>query len=270
MMQVENLLAELQGGYGSIAAGIEDFLAYLEKEYGCPRQESGRPAPAKPAAAKPAPAGSGNLRVNLETVWLPPKEASKDAAGSKLNITSPEDFQQYLAKVRDLTVLEDFFAKDHIPGIGITELKKIKPTYRSHYANRKEKYLRNLDKLSCPEEFDEDTNEEVAGAICDLVNTHIAQNLLLACHHGGSHSSAPTERGRYCRAYEKAIEKYLQGIYIRRFPVKPGASATKYVRYFRALGKPGEDRIKEIEIYPHVLSYQEDEIIIEGQATFEA
>ena len=275
MMQVENLLAELQGSYGSISAGIENFLAYLEKEYGCLQQEAAKSAPArqapiKPADVKPAAADSGNLRKNLETVWLSPKDESRAAAGNKLNITCPEDFQQYLARVRDLTVLEDFFAKDSIIVIGSTRLKMLKGKYRRNYDVHTSKYLKNLEKLPCPEDFDEDTNEEVAGKICGLVETHIVNNLLLACHNGGAHRPLPTEEGRYCRAYEKAIEKYLQGIYIRRFPVETGCSATKYVQYFRALGNPGKNKIKEVQIYPYVLSYQEGEAIIEGQAIFEA
>lgn len=286
MTGTESLLKELSVEYGQVIIGGENLLKYLQQEYGSISipNNSNRfigdinteneiyKTKVENVVTIPVPKYSNSYVNELKTV-----DSGKNSLrinSSYLDIKNKQDFEQYIVKVKNVDKFKNFFSKQHVTGVDNALLVELHKKYSSNYDIIIKKYLKGVDNIKCPEEFDDDTNYDIVMEICKLITKHFINNILTACYNGGSHSGTYEGESKYCKEYESVIEQYLQSIYARKFSrIKEEDSIKGNEKFFQTLGSPDACIINKIEVYPHSMRYIDENgritsNIIEGKASF--
>lgn len=286
MMGTEALLKELSVEYGPVIIGGENLLKYLQQEYGSisiPNNSNRFIGDINTANEihKPKVENVGTIPVPKYNNSYVNESKTVDSGKNShrnnsicLDIKNKQDFEQYIVKVKNVDKFKNFFSKQYVTGVDNALLVELHKKYSRNYDIIIKKYLKGVDNIKCPEEFDKDTNSEIVMKICELITKHFINNILTACYNGGSHSGTYEGESKYCKEYESVIEQYLQSIYARKFSrIKEEDSIKGNEKFFQTLGSPDACIINKIEVYPHYMRYIDENgrrksNIIEGKASF--
>lgn len=197
-----------------------------------------------------------------------------------LDIQDQNSWQDYINKVKDISKIEAFFGQVFVKSIYGNNLRKLKEKYKSNYDIKINQYLNQVNKIRIPEDFDEDTNVEIAGKIGKLVKSYFVQALLKSAHNGIISNESMYGEKDFCQAYEDVLDRYLKGIKCCKLSATTSMPNIRFRtnikfdnnlnEYFEAHNQNKGSSIKEIISYPRIIYYIDDDKkvshnIIEGE-----
>ena len=180
--------------------------------------------------------------------------------GIPINIDSTDAWRDHVTKLKDISILNNF----------LDNFKNLLET--RDMIKRAESIRRNLDGISDyadkkfkePEDIDTDASEEFAERTGKFVKDRI-WDLLRACNSGIKYDQDP-DRNSFWRDFLNILEEYLLSIHVyKQNDIAPGLDFYSHSDYFEVpFPKDTSDKdkigiIDEIEVYPHVIPYLDED-----------
>lgn len=183
-----------------------------------------------------------------------PVSADNFVQSVPLYLRDREHFAEYMAKVKHID-----------PILQVLRENTMGKEYIKYIENYRERVSKVLDKTK---EFDEETTENVVDTILGLIRKYLV-NFIIGAYRG-MRGSEEESRAFYGRLH-RAIEAYLEQIYVKAHPVREGRSIremevvnddrkVELIEIFKILKKETQEEqwfniIDEIELQPHFVTY---------------
>lgn len=268
---VSKCINDLEAKYGK-CSGLSDFLRSMENKYSIKNTQNvinvmpsiqSESVEKNKVEAKPV----FTIEPKLVSISRSVQRPTTISPRMILDIKDQSTWQEYMDKVRDVSKIESFFNAPYVKSICGIKLTKLKEKYGSNYHIKIKQYLNEVNKIKEPDDFDGDTNLDIAVKIGDLVRKYFMVGLLKSAHNGMS-NNVSTNMGsetEFCYAYEAVLDKYLDSIKCGKLIASLDVPRIRFhtnikydnslSEYFEALNPNKDSKIMEIFTYPRVIYY---------------